>query len=346
MSPEVYSSGTGEARLESHSYNRRGKNLGSKAKKPDSKEKEQTFKPAYLRLFAQGELDNRIEQLFKKLEKCNLCPRQCGANRLKDEKGVCQTGRKALLSSFGPHFGEESPLVGRLGSGTIFFTFCNLGCIFCQNYDISHLGYGNPAEEEYLAQVMLKLQRMGCHNINFVTPTHVIPQIVKALSFAVGKGLDLPLVYNSGGYDSVETLEILDGIFDIYMPDFKYSDSQAAERSSNAPDYPQVAKAALKEMHRQVGDLVIDSRGIAQKGLLIRHLVLPEDLAGSSEVMRFISQELSPNSYVNVMEQYRPEYKASENPPLDRRITRDEFKRAIKIAKENGITRLDGLINL
>lgn len=298
-----------------------------------------------MRLFAQGELQNRIELLFKKLEKCSLCPRKCGTNRLRDEKGVCKTGRKALLSSFGPHFGEESPLVGRLGSGTIFFAFCNLRCIFCQNYDISHMGYGNPVEGKYLAEVMLKLQRMGCHNINFVTPTHVIPQIVRALSFAVEKGLNLPLVYNSGGYDSVETLEILDGIFDIYMPDFKYSDPQPAKRFSNAPDYPQVAKMALKEMHRQVGDLVMDSRGIAQKGLLIRHLVLPEDLAGSSEVMRFISQELSPNSYVNVMEQYRPEYKASENSPLDRRVTRDEFLRAIKIAKENGITRLDGLIN-
>lgn len=321
--------------------------MGSKAKKSHSKEsdKKQIFKPAYLRLQSQGQLENRIEALFQKLKRCDLCPRKCGANRLKDEKGVCKTGRKAILSSFGPHFGEESPLVGRSGSGTIFFSFCNLGCIFCQNYDISHLGHGDLVEEKYLAEVMLRLQEMGCHNINFVTPTHVTPQIVRGLSLAIEKGLNLPLVYNSGGYDCVETLKILDGIFDIYMPDFKYSDSHAAKRFSNAPDYPEVAKMALREMHRQVGDLVVDSGGIAQKGLLIRHLVLPEDQAGTWEVMKFISRELSPHSYVNVMQQYRPEYRACENPPLDRSITKAEFLKAIKIAKDNGIERLDGLID-
>lgn len=320
--------------------------MGSKANKSTSgeKEKKQIFTPAYLKLLANGELEDRVEALFKKLKECDLCPRKCGVNRLKDEKGVCKTGRKAIVSSYGPHFGEESPLVGHSGSGTIFFTFCNLGCIFCQNYDISHLGYGDPVKEEYLAEVMLKLQRMGCHNINFVTPTHVIPHIVKALSFAIEKGLKLPLVYNSGGYDSVETLRILDGIFDIYMPDFKYSDAEVAKRFSNASDYPQVAKMVLKEMHRQVGDLVMNSDGIAQRGLLIRHLVLPDDLAGTSEAMEFISEELSPNSYVNVMEQYRPEYKACENPPIDRRITRNEFLKAVKIAKDKGIKRLDRLI--
>jgi len=297
-----------------------------------------------LKLLAKGELENRIEVLFKKLEKCDLCPRKCGVNRLKDEKGVCKTGRKAVVSSFGPHFGEESPLVGNSGSGTIFFTFCNLGCIFCQNYDISHLGYGDPVNEEHLAEVMLRLQRMGCHNINFVTPTHVIPQIAKSVAFAAEKGLNLPLVYNSGGYDSVETLKILEGIFDIYMPDFKYSDAEVAKRFSNASDYPEVAKIALKEMHRQVGDLVVNSDGIAQRGLLIRHLVLPDDLAGTSESMKFISEELSPDSYVNVMEQYRPEYKACENPPIDRRITKNEFLKAVKIAKDKGIKRLDRLI--
>ena len=297
-----------------------------------------------MKLLAKGELENRIEVLFKKLEKCDLCPRKCGVNRLKDEKGVCKTGRKAVVSSFGPHFGEESPLVGNSGSGTIFFTFCNLGCIFCQNYDISHLGYGDPVNEEHLAEVMLRLQRMGCHNINFVTPTHVIPQIAKSVAFAAEKGLNLPLVYNSGGYDSVETLKILEGIFDIYMPDFKYSDAEVAKRFSNASDYPEVAKIALKEMHRQVGDLVVNSDGIAQRGLLIRHLVLPDDLAGTSESMKFISEELSPDSYVNVMEQYRPEYKACENPPIDRRITKNEFLKAVKIAKDKGIKRLDRLI--
>ena len=319
--------------------------MGSKARKPDSdqREKKPLFEPAYLKLKAQGELDRRIERLFRKIENCDLCPRKCGVNRLQDKKGVCKTGRKAILSSFGPHFGEESPLVGHSGSGTIFFAFCNLGCVFCQNYDISHLGYGKPAEERYLAEVMLRLQGMGCHNINFVTPTHVIPQIIKALALAIEKGLNLPLVYNSGGYDSVETLKILDNIFDIYMPDFKYSDAAVAKRLSNAPDYPQIVKSALREMHRQVGDLVLNSHGIAQRGLLIRHLVLPDNQAGTSEAMKFISKELSPDSYVNVMQQYRPEYNACEYPPLDRRITTDEFLQAVKIAKDNGITRLDGL---
>jgi putative pyruvate formate lyase activating enzyme len=330
--------------VESDTHNRPGENLGNKDKRKVSSEKDQIFEPAYLKLKAQGELENRIGALFKKLEKCDLCPRKCGVNRLKDEKGVCKTGKKALLSSFGPHFGEESPLVGHSGSGTMFFTHCNLGCIFCQNYDISHLGYGNPVDEKYLAEVMLKLQRMGCHNINFVTPTHVIPQIIKALSFAIEKGLHLPLVYNSGGYDSVETIKVLDGIFDIYMPDFKYTDPEVARRFSNAPDYPQVVKNVLKEMHRQVGDLVMNSKGIAQRGLLIRHLVLPDDLAGTSEAMRFISQELSINSYVNVMEQYRPEYKACEYPSLNRRIKKDEFLKALEIAKDEGIKRLDGII--
>ena len=320
--------------------------MGNKDPKqnPEEKGKKQIFEPAYLKLKAQGELEKRIKTLFKKLESCDLCPRKCRVNRLKDEKGVCKTGNKAVVSSFGPHFGEESPLVGHSGSGTIFFTHCNLGCIFCQNYDISHQGYGNPVDEEYIVKVMLKLQNMGCHNINFVTPTHVIPQIVKAVSQAAEEGLNLPLVYNSGGYDSVETLRILDGIFDIYMPDFKYSDPDVAKKYSNAPDYPEVIKSALKEMHRQVGDLVLDSRGIAQRGLLIRHLVLPDDQAGTSETMRFISKELSVNSYVNVMQQYRPEYKACEYPPLDRRIKRDEFLKAVKIAKDNGIKRLDGII--
>jgi len=320
--------------------------LGSKGKKTDSEEKEKKriFEPAYLKLRTQGELEKRIDKLFRKLENCDLCPRKCGVNRLRDEKGVCKTGKKAVVSSFGLHFGEESPLVGNSGSGTIFFTHCNLGCIFCQNYDISHQGYGNPVDEEYLVKVMLRLQSMGCHNINFVTPTHVIPQIVKAVSLAAEDGLNLPLVYNSGGYDSAETLKILDGIFDIYMPDFKYSKPDVAKRYSNAPDYPEVVKSALKEMYRQVGDLVMDSRGIAQRGLLIRHLVLPDDQAGTSEAMRFISEELSVNSYVNVMEQYRPEYKACEYPPLDRRITKDEFLKAVKVAKDNGIKRLDGTI--
>jgi len=300
------------------------------------------FNPAYLKMFLEGKLSQKIELFYQKMRSCEICPRSCKVNRLDGQKGYCRTGENALVSSFGPHYGEESPLVGNSGSGTIFFTHCNLGCFFCQNYDISHLGYGNEMEEMDLALIMLKLKRLGCHNINFVTPTHVVPQILKALALATEQGLDLPLVYNSGGYDSVETLKLLDGIFDIYMPDFKYSDPRVAKKFSNAEDYPEVVKKALKEMHRQVGDLVLDQKGIAKKGLLIRHLVLPENQAGTEEVMRFISEELSPNSYVNVMEQYRPEFKARDFPLLNRRITKNEYLEALKMAKDAGIKRLDG----
>jgi putative pyruvate formate lyase activating enzyme len=306
-------------------------------------EKVETVPPSYLSLYQQGELSKRIEALWKKLECCDICPHKCSVNRLKDEKGLCQTGKKAKVSSFGPHFGEESPLVGRHGSGTIFLTHCNLYCIFCQNYDISHLGEGDLVDEEGIAEMMLSLQNMGCHNINFVTPTHVIPQIVKALSFAIEKGLTVPLVYNSGGYDSVSTLGLLEGIFDIYMPDFKYSNDKIAQRYCNAEDYSQMAKQAIKAMHQQVGDLILDEKGIAKRGLLIRHLVLPENLAGTFEVMKFIAEEISKNPYVNLMDQYRPCYKANDFPPLDRRITQDEFVQAIKIAHSFGIKRLDGL---
>ncbi len=304
----------------------------------------ENFQPGYLKLYQTKELFKRIEILNQALSSCELCPRRCKVNRLKDEKGVCQTGNLAYLSSLSPHFGEEAPLVGRNGSGTIFFTHCNLGCIFCQNYDISHLGEGYPVTDEELAEAMLKLKRIGCHNINFVTPTYVIAQILRALPLAIEKGLDLPLVYNTGGYDLVSTLELLEGVFDIYMPDFKYSDSEVAKRFSNAPDYPEIVKSALKEMHRQTGVLVTDKRGIAQRGLIIRHLVLPENLAGTEEVMRFISSELSKDSYVNVMDQYHPAYKANEFHPLDRRITSEEYNSAIKMAKKYGLRRLDGFM--
>ena len=302
------------------------------------------FEPGYLKLYQSKELFKRIEVLNQALSSCELCPRRCKVNRLKDEKGICQTGKLAFISSLGPHFGEESPLVGTKGSGTIFFTFCNLGCIFCQNYDISHLGEGYPVEDEELAEIMLRLKRMGCHNINFVTPTHVIAQILRALPMAIEKGLDLPLVYNTGGYDLVSTLKLLEGVFDIYMPDFKYSDSEVAKRFSNAPDYPEIVKSALKEMHRQTGVLVTDKRGIAQRGLIIRHLLLPDNLAGTDEVMKFISLNLSKDSYVNLMDQYRPAYRANDFPPLDRRITTEEYTSAIKMAKEYGLWRLDGLV--
>jgi putative pyruvate formate lyase activating enzyme len=299
------------------------------------------FEPGYLNLFRQGKLSERAEILQGKLENCDICPHRCKVNRLEGETGICRTGRKAMVSSYGPHFGEESPLVGRGGSGTIFFTNCNLGCVFCQNYDISHLGEGYPVEEEKIAEMMISLQNMGCHNINFVTPTHVVPQIVKALIHAIEKGLNIPLVYNTGGYDSISTLELLDGIFDIYMPDLKYSDESIAQRYCNAKDYVQTARNAITEMHRQVGDLVMDSREIAQRGLLIRHLILPEDLAGTYEVMKFIAEEISTNTYVNLMDQYRPCFKANDYPPLDRRITNEEFAHAVKMARDLGIKRLD-----
>ena len=300
-----------------------------------------SFKPAYIETYNRGLLKKKIDQAYEVLKACTLCPRACGVDRLSGEKGICQTGEHAIVSSYNPHFGEESPLVGNHGSGTIFFARCNLLCIFCQNYDISHEGEGVEFSSEQLAMTMLSLQDKGCPNINFVTPTHVVPQILAALDKAIEAGLRVPLVYNTGGYDRSETLAILDGVFDIYMPDFKFWDPKVAEELSDAPDYPEVAREALKEMHRQVGDLVMDQQGIAQRGLLIRHLVLPEGLAGTRQVMRFLAREISPDSYVNIMAQYRPCGRASEVPALTRTITEEEHQEAIQIAHNEGITRLD-----
>jgi len=246
-----------------------------------------------------------------------------------------------MISSYGPHFGEEAPLVGRQGSGTIFFTYCNLRCIFCQNYTISQLGDGSPVDREELARMMLSLQTRGCHNINLVSPTHVIPYILDALELAVSMGLNLPLVYNSGGYDSVETLELLDGIVDIYMPDMKYSDEKIAEQLSGIKDYPRINKAAIKEMHRQVGDLHIDEQGVAQRGLLVRHLVLPNRLAGTKEIVNFLAQEVSTNTYLNIMAQYHPCHKAFDIPQLSRPVNKEEFYEAIDLAHQQGLHRLD-----
>ncbi len=244
------------------------------------------------------------------------------------------------VSSYNPHFGEESPLVGMHGSGTIFITSCNLGCVFCQNYDISHLGEGYEVSFERFAQMMIELQNMDCHNINFVTPTHVVPQILEALPIAIRGGLKIPLVYNTGGYDLVETLQLLDGIFDIYMPDFKFSDNDTAARLCRAEDYPEVAMKAIKEMHRQVGDLVINERGIAERGLIVRHLVMPNELAGTCKVMQFLAGEISRNTYVNIMDQYYPCGLARQYPEINRRITAEEFEYALRIAHEEGIRRL------
>jgi putative pyruvate formate lyase activating enzyme len=270
-----------------------------------------------------------------------VCPRQCHINRLADKKGKCNTGRLAVVSSYAPHFGEETPLVGKHGSGTIFFTNCNLKCLFCQNYTISQLGDGTAVTKEELARMMLSLQTRGCHNINFVSPTHVVPQMLEALEIAINLGLKLPLVYNSGGYDSMETLKILDGIIDIYMPDMKYSDEKIAEELSGIKNYPSVNRAALKEMHHQVGDLQMDEDGIAMRGLLIRHLVLPHGLAGTKETTAFIAEELSRNSYINIMAQYHPCHKAFETPQLTRPLSRQEFLEAIELAQEAGLNRLD-----
>jgi putative pyruvate formate lyase activating enzyme len=303
------------------------------------------MKASYLNLYEQGELQERIRRARDLLAPCRLCPRRCGVNRLQTgELGICRTGERGMVASFGPHFGEESPLVGTGGSGTIFFSHCNLLCVFCQNYEISHCPdqeEGVEASPEQLAQVMIDLQEQGCHNINFVTPSHVVPQILEALPHAIESGLWVPLVYNSSGYDSVQTLKLLDGIVDIYMPDFKFWEPDSAKRYMHAPDYPEIARAALKEMHRQVGDLVIDSDGLTSKGLLVRHLVMPSCLEESEQIFHFIARELSPATYVNVMDQYHPCGKAHHFENLNRSLTRAEYETALSMAEKAGLSRLD-----
>jgi putative pyruvate formate lyase activating enzyme len=299
------------------------------------------FQPAYIETHKKGLLRKKAEYARKILSSCALCPRQCKVDRLSGETGVCKTGSKAMVSSYNAHFGEEAPLVGRNGSGTIFFTHCNLLCVFCQNYDISHEGYGEEISDEELAGMMLALQKTGCHNINFVTPSHVVPQILSALVIAVENGLSIPLVYNTGGYDRAETLELLDGVIDIYMPDFKFWDPDIADMACNAKDYPEFARKAISEMFRQVGDLVPDEYGIARRGLLVRHLVMPHGHAGTRDVMRFVSEKISKNTYVNVMFQYRPCGAARQFKEFFSRPSDGDFKEAVKAAKEEGITRLD-----
>jgi putative pyruvate formate lyase activating enzyme len=300
------------------------------------------FEAAYLRLFREGRLQQRVEQARAVLEGCRLCGRECRVNRLESAEGaVCRTGARAVVSSYNAHFGEEDPLVGQHGSGTIFFTNCNLKCQFCQNYEISQLGEGREVEAQELAAMMLHLQERGCHNINFVSPTHVLPQILEGLSLAAEKGLKVPLVYNTGGYDSLEALRLLDGVVDIYMPDMKYADEEAGRRYSKVKDYPSVNQAAVKEMHRQVGDLVMDERGVAQRGLLVRHLVLPNDVAGTAQIAKFLAEEISSSTYLNVMAQYRPTYKAHQYPEIDRRPSPQELQEAIDVALQAGLTRLD-----
>lgn len=275
------------------------------------------------------------------LKACTICPRKCGVNRLENESGHCKTGRQAIVSGFHPHFGEEPELVGNHGSGTIFFSYCNLLCNFCQNYDISHRGDGRSVTDTELAVIMLELQHMGCHNINLVTPTHVVPQIFAALDIARNKGLTVPIVYNSSGYDRVSTLKSLDGLVDIYMPDFKFWSAEVADLTCNAPDYPDVARKAIIEMHRQVGPLRTNRAGLARKGLLVRHLVLPENLAGTREISEFIVNYIAPDTYVNIMPQYRPCGRAHDVERLNRRLKAKEYLAAIKIARDQGLTRLN-----
>ena len=297
--------------------------------------------PSYLALFESGVLGERIQEAVAALEECRLCPRACGVNRLQDEKGFCETGRRASVASYNAHFGEEAPLVGSRGSGTIFISSCNLLCSFCQNFEISHGREGAEVEPEQTAFMMIQLAQSGCHNINIVTPSHVVPQVLEALPIAIEKGLRIPLVYNSGGYDSAGTLKLLEGVFDIYMPDFKFWDNAFAEKYCGAPDYRETAMQALREMHRQVGDLVVDEKGVAVRGLIVRHLVMPNGVAGTARIAKFLAEEISPDTYVNVMDQYRPCGAAYGDSLINRRISAQEFREATGESKKAGLKRLD-----
>jgi putative pyruvate formate lyase activating enzyme len=303
---------------------------------------EGTWHPGYGAMEREGKLAQRVEQAYSIFQGCELCPRQCGVNRQKGERGFCRAPLRAVVYSAHPHFGEEICLVGESGSGTIFFSNCNLRCIFCQNWPISHEGKGKETKDEDLAEVMLYLQKIGCHNINLVTPTHVMPNILGATRIALKRGLRLPLVYNTSGYERVEILKILDGIVDIYMPDMKYMDpNKAGKYSSGASDYPEVAKKAIIEMQRQAGELQVDQRGIALRGLMIRHLVMPNRVAGTREFVKWVAETLPKSTYVNIMAQYRVEYKAFEYPEIARGITVPEFLEAMDWAEKHGLTNLD-----
>jgi len=303
--------------------------------------------PSYLALLENGQLRQRAALALEALAPCRVCPRQCGVNRAEDKTGVCGIGRFAVVASAFPHFGEEDCLRGWNGSGTVFLSGCNLRCVFCQNFDISHAPTGRRCRAEELAELMLALQEAGCHNINWVTPSHVVPQLLEGLALAAEAGLRLPIVYNSSGYDSLETLRWLNGVVDIYMPDFKFWSPAVARRLAHAEDYPEVARAALREMHRQVGDLVLDENGLARRGLLVRHLVMPENLAGTAEVAAWLARELSPHTYLNLMDQYRPAGQVSgpqgrsRFPELTRPITTSEWQRARSDAQKAGLYRFD-----
>ncbi len=301
------------------------------------------FEPAYLKLHRTGELFRRSREAVRTLSNCKVCPRDCEVDRLNNEWALCKTGRYAIVSSFFAHFGEEDCLRGWRGSGTIFFSMCNLKCVFCQNYDISQNHDGAEVLPEHLAQMMVRLQEQGCHNINFVTPEHVVPQILEALPMAVEMGLHLPLVYNTGAYDSLESIEMMRGVVDIYMPDFKYWDEESSTKYLKAKNYPQAARAVVKAMHEQVGDLKFDEKGLARRGVLVRHLVMPDSVVNVRPIMRWLAGEISPHTYINIMDQYHPAGKVTADRfrEINRRTTPEEHREAMEIAREEGLYRFD-----
>jgi putative pyruvate formate lyase activating enzyme len=301
----------------------------------------QQYIPGYVTLFKHGELEKRVLIAYSHLSVCDVCALKCPVDRLSGKLGACRIGEKAKISIFTPHHGEESPISGWRGSGTIFFTRCNLKCQYCQNHEISQTDSGFEVNPEEISEIMLKLQSYGCHNINFVSPSHVVPQILAAIQIAANAGLHIPLVYNSGGYDSLPILRLLDGVIDIYMPDMKYSNSDLARIYSKIPHYTEVNRSVIKEMHRQVGDLQIDSDGIALRGLLIRHLILPVNIAGTDDTVKFIANEISKDSYLNIMDQYHPAYHAHRFPELNRMITMEECREAFQVAINAGLHRFD-----
>ena len=305
--------------------------------------------PVYVQTWRNGLLDSKVTEALQELEECRVCPRNCRINRLKDERRVCNTGRRAIVSSAFPHFGEEDCLRGHRGSGTIFFGLCNLRCVFCQNWDISQRETGFELQAEQIADLALELQGRGCHNINFVTPEHVVPQVIEALAVAIPRGLRIPIVYNTSAYDSLASLRLLEGLVDIYMPDFKFWHRESARVRCKAKDYPVVARAAILEMHRQVGDLRFGPDGTARRGLLVRHLVMPAQTDEAEAIMRWLADEVSPDTYVNVMGQYQPQYQVGEiardgkprYESIDRQPTDHEIAAARVAARAAGLSRLD-----